>query len=131
MSIGENIKKLRELRNYTQSYMSEQLKMSLSGYSKIERDETDISFKRLQQIAEVLETDYSNILEFDGSKVFNINQHQHSNGKQQAIAVVHNLNHSENPEALKLIELLRDENLFLKSLIHKLSHSKEDPKSEI
>jgi transcriptional regulator with XRE-family HTH domain len=126
MSIGENIKKLRELRNYTQSYMSEKLNMSLSGYSKIERDETDISFKRLQQIAEVLETDYSNILEFDGSKVFNINQHQHANGKQNAIAVVQTLNNTENSEALKLIELLRDENIFLKALIEKLSsnHSK-------
>lgn len=126
MSIGENIKKLRELRNYTQSYMSEKLNMSLSGYSKIERDETDISFKRLQQIAEVLETDYSSILEFDGSKVFNINQHQHSNGKQNAIAVVQTLNNTENSEALKLIELLRDENIFLKALIEKLSsnHSK-------
>ncbi|HRP59917.1 MAG TPA: helix-turn-helix transcriptional regulator, partial [Vicingus sp.] len=90
MSIGNTIKKLRELKNYTQSYMSERLNMSLSGYSKIERDETDISLKRLRQIAEILETDYSNILNFDESKIFNITQNQHAEGLQHAYTLIEN-----------------------------------------
>jgi transcriptional regulator with XRE-family HTH domain len=42
MSIGAKIKNLRELRNYTQAYMADQLNMSVNGYSKIEREETDV-----------------------------------------------------------------------------------------
>ena len=65
MSIGNNIKKLRELRNYTQTYMSNQLEISLSAYSKIERDETEISLKRLEQISEILNVSVNAILQFD------------------------------------------------------------------
>lgn len=43
MTVGSNIKKLRELKNFTQQYMADSLNMSDGGYSKIERDETDIS----------------------------------------------------------------------------------------
>ncbi len=43
MSVGNKIKQLRELRNYTQQYMADRLNMSLTGYGKIERDSTDIS----------------------------------------------------------------------------------------
>ena len=122
MSIGENIKKMRELRNYKQSYVAEQLGMSLSGYSKIERDETDISFKRLKQIAEVLDTDFSNILDFDGNKVFNISQNQHAEGTQNAYAFVHNLQNNENISSLEsFIEHLKEENLYLRQLLEKLS----------
>ncbi len=34
--------------------MAEALKMSQTGYGKIERDETDINYSHLEQIAEVL-----------------------------------------------------------------------------
>ncbi len=71
MSIGKNIKQFRELRNYTQSYLAEKLNMSVGGYGKIERDETDLTLTRLNQIAEILQTDISNILNFDSNQVFN------------------------------------------------------------
>ncbi len=119
MSIGHNIKKLRELKNYTQTYMSEQLKMSLSGYSKIERDETDISLKRLQQIAEVLGTDYSTILNFDSKGVFNITQNQHAEGIQHAYTLIHNQQNIEDKSSEKLITHLMAENAYLRNLIEK------------
>ncbi|HXA02953.1 MAG TPA: helix-turn-helix transcriptional regulator, partial [Cytophagaceae bacterium] len=43
MSVGSKIKKIRELRNYTQEYMADRLQMSQSGYSKIETDEVDVN----------------------------------------------------------------------------------------
>jgi transcriptional regulator with XRE-family HTH domain len=46
MNVGEKIKKLRELKNYTQQHMAEELDLSLSGYGKIERNETDISVSK-------------------------------------------------------------------------------------
>lgn len=71
MSIGNNIKKLRELKNYTQAYMAEKLDMSIPGYSKIENDKTDITVSKINLIAEILETDISTVLNFDAKNVFN------------------------------------------------------------
>ena len=71
MNIGQNIKQLRELKNVTQSYVSDRLNMSIGGYSKIESGQTDVSFSKIQQIAEILETDLSTILNFDPKNIFN------------------------------------------------------------
>jgi transcriptional regulator with XRE-family HTH domain len=71
MKIGENIKKLRELKNYTQAYMATQLDMSISGYAKIESNRTDVSLSKVSKIAEILETDIAKILNFDAKTIFN------------------------------------------------------------
>lgn len=78
--VGKNIKNLRELKNYTQTYMAEQLNLSVAGYGKIERDETDISLKRINQIAQILETDISTILNFESKNVFNQSYNTTANG---------------------------------------------------
>ncbi len=90
MSIGKKIKQLRELRNLTQAYMANELNMSLGGYGKIERDETDITISRLNQIAEILETDLSTILNFDSNQVFNLynNKVANANGVVQNQQIV-------------------------------------------
>ncbi len=69
-AIGLKIKNLRELRNFTQQYMAEQLNMKQSGYSKIEKGETDIAFSKLQDIAGVLEVEVADIVSFDNQKFF-------------------------------------------------------------
>jgi transcriptional regulator with XRE-family HTH domain len=71
MSVGKKIRQLRELRNFTQNHLANALGMSIGGYSKIERDETDVSVQRLMQIADVLKTDVATILNFDSKQVFN------------------------------------------------------------
>lgn len=71
MSIGKKIKQFRELRNYTQEFMASSLGLSQTGYGKIERDSTDLSINRLQQIAKVLEVDYKQILEFNKENILN------------------------------------------------------------
>jgi transcriptional regulator with XRE-family HTH domain len=115
MSTGNNIKKLRELRNFTQTYMAEKLNLSLSGYSKIERDGTDVSLKRLQQIAEVLETDINTILSFDEKNVFNFSHNHNANG------VVQNQQVTSKEGFIKAIETLEKENDYLKKLVEKLT----------
>jgi transcriptional regulator with XRE-family HTH domain len=86
MSIGKKIKQLRELRNFTQAHMAKELGLSLGGYGKIERDETDISLSRLQKIVDVLKTDMGTILSFDSKQVFN----QYNNKTATANGVVQN-----------------------------------------
>ena len=76
MKIGDNIKKLRELRNYTQEYMAGGLDMSINGYGKIERDEVEITLTKLEKIAALLEVSVNQILQFDSISILNF---QHSN----------------------------------------------------
>lgn len=65
------------IRNYTQEHMAEKLEMSQNDYSKIERDDTDVPFSRLVQIAKVLEVDLIDLIAFDGQKLlFHINNSQ-------------------------------------------------------
>lgn len=80
MKVGNNIRKLRELRNYTQQYMAGELGISLSGYGKIERNETDVSLGRLSQIAAILGVDVQGILRFDDKHIFNLNNNEVANG---------------------------------------------------
>lgn len=44
-NIGMKIRKLRERRNFTQEYVAQKLKMTAAGYSKIERDVTDVTME--------------------------------------------------------------------------------------
>ena len=64
LNIGENIKKVRELKNITREQLADDLKMSLSNYSKIERSEIDLTVARLYEIANVLGVDVSQISKF-------------------------------------------------------------------
>ena len=76
--VGEKIRKIREIKGYSQDYMALQLKMSQNNYSRIELDQNNkLSLDRLQEIANVLGVDPMDILNFDERYVFNsISQHQ-------------------------------------------------------
>lgn len=53
MKINEKIKQLREVRQWTQEEMAQELNMTTKGYAKIERGETLSNLPRLEQIAEI------------------------------------------------------------------------------
>lgn len=69
--LGEQIKKFRELRNYTQEHLAERLEMSAQGYGKIERNEVEVTLHKLQRIADILGTTIQDILGFEDRFVFN------------------------------------------------------------
>jgi transcriptional regulator with XRE-family HTH domain len=71
MKIGHKIRQLREGRNLSQENMAEALKISVTGYGKIERNEVDINIERLQEIAQALQTKPEDILAFDEKYIFN------------------------------------------------------------
>lgn len=66
-----NIRKIRELKNLTREYVAEELKMSMSGYGKIERGEVDLTVSKLIEIAKVLDVSIEFIFRFDVSVFFN------------------------------------------------------------
>jgi len=65
--VGHKIRKVRELRNLTQERVAEQLGMTTSGYSRIERGEVRISIERLEQVANVLGVQPLDLTQFDES----------------------------------------------------------------
>lgn len=118
MKVGESIKKLRELKNLTQQHMATELDLSVSGYGKIERDETDVSISKLERIAEVLGVDMNTILSFDSKNVFQFTNNQMANG------IVQNQYNAQNELLERLVAKYEEENKYLKGLIDTLTRKK-------
>ncbi|GGF24020.1 helix-turn-helix domain-containing protein [Flavobacterium limi] len=66
-AILNNIKNIRELKNYTQEYVAGQLGLTQSGYNKIEKGKTILGKNRLLKIAAVLEVSVDEIINFQSS----------------------------------------------------------------
>lgn len=71
MQIGHKVKKVRELRNFTQEYMADRLGIAQMSYSRLENGQTKMDLNRLQQIAQILEVDPFALMSFDENYVFN------------------------------------------------------------
>lgn len=118
--IPQNIKKFRELKNHTREAMAAFLEMSPSGYAKIEQGNVDIGIRRLEQIAEILQVEVRQIMDFELSQVFNIceNTITDSNAIVGSTTNRELHNHNSNSEYLiKLIDSLERENKLLRERI--------------
>ena len=69
MEIGEKIKKLRELRDYSQDYVAKKLKITQGAYSRMEQGEIDVTFSRLEKVAEVLEMPVAKLVGYDDKQM--------------------------------------------------------------
>jgi transcriptional regulator with XRE-family HTH domain len=121
--IGQKIKKIRELRSYTQEYMAEQLGMSQTGYGNIERGETDINLNRMKQISEILGIKIQELFGFDEKAALLVGTMTHNN---TANGVVYNNENFERERKLyeeqvallkDQVNMLKEEIIFLKKLI--------------
>lgn len=82
MKIGHKIRQLRELKGLSQEDMANELKMSLNGYGRIERNEVDVNVERLEEISKILEVNPEVILTFDEKFVFNVSGKPHNVGQK-------------------------------------------------
>ena len=116
LHIGHKIKKLRELKNFTQSHVASELGITQSAYSKIELGETEVSYSKLNKIAEVLGMSPEEIMTFNEQMIFNIMHNQTGNG------FVINKGFTENEKILyeNQIALLKEEIAYLKKVLDKL-----------
>ena len=113
--IGLRIKRYRELKGFSQSYMSQKLHISSSAYSRIERNEVNLPLDKLIQIAEVLNISLEKVLFGDDyEKDSMIANEMELEYKQKFI---------ESSKLLKAyqeqIELLKDQVDYLKAIISK------------
>ena len=77
-TIGDKIRKIREIKDLKQDDVADRIGISSSAYGKLERDETNITHERLEQIAKVFDLSVSDILAFDEKQVFNFINSQNS-----------------------------------------------------
>lgn len=114
--VYENIKKFRELKNMTRESVAAELDMSTSGYSKLERGEVELTVARLYKLAQILEVPPSEILNFDATRVFNVQNNQTINGVEVENQHIHGDDYS-----VKYISLLEKEVERLRQEVSRLS----------
>ncbi|WP_176752712.1 helix-turn-helix domain-containing protein [Psychroflexus sediminis] len=68
--MGQNIRKIRIQKGFSQEYMAETLGITQPTYARLEKDDHRISIVRLLQIAQQLET---NVSELIGQKAKELN----------------------------------------------------------
>jgi len=65
MLIGDEIRRLRTAKSFSQDYMAEKLGITQQAYSKIENQISEASISRLQQICEILGAPLPQLLGLD------------------------------------------------------------------
>ena len=71
MQLNEKISFFRNLKGFSQEEMAEKMGMSLNGYAKIERGETDVQVSRLERICTVLGVNLQDLFAFNEQMIFN------------------------------------------------------------
>lgn len=74
-TIKTKIRKVRELKGFSQEYLAQKLNISQRAYSKMECGEIRIEQSRLEAIAEALEISLSQLKLFDEDTIFEDNIH--------------------------------------------------------
>ena len=120
MKVQEKIRAMRESKNWSQEEMATKLNMSVNGYSKIERGETNPHIQKLEQIAKELNVDLLELMS-EGRHVYliNDNSNQACNviGSSTEIAFEIQKLQMQLSHKNETIEQLRNEITLLKEMI--------------
>lgn len=69
MKVLDNIKKFRNLNNYSQEYMADKLNMATVNYGKVERGKTALTVERLYDISNLLNVSVGELLGIEAAGV--------------------------------------------------------------
>ena len=119
LHLGQKIKKIRELKNLTQSHMANELGLSQSAYSKIELGETELSYNKLQRIADIFKMTTEEITTFNEQMIFDVMHNQTGNG----FVINKGMNDNEKKLYEDQIATLKEEIVYLKKIMDKLLRS--------
>ena len=120
MTIGSKIKKIREIKGYTQEDMADKLGMSAQGYGKLERDEADIPYSRLEQIARAFNMKAEDVTSFDEKYVF----YNYAQANQGHNVIYQNINDNEKKLYEDKIKLLEEKIAYQQEIINSLKDKK-------
>lgn len=122
MEVGKKIKRIREIKGYSQSEVAERLFISQRAYSDIENNKTKLDLERLDAISKIFDMDPLDLLNFDENKIFNNVFNDTSNGYFADKIISENFE-NERKCYLKQIEYLEKEILFLRDLVKKRGYA--------
>lgn len=104
---GNRIRQMRELKGLSQDNLAFELEISQSSYARLEKKDERISIKRLMDIAGVLKTSVSELLDEKTQKDINQQNSENSTG------YLENIINSDKEH----IKTLKEEISFLRKLI--------------
>lgn len=113
ISIGDNIRILRENLGYSQDFIATKLDITQQAYSHIEKNPEKATLKRLKEIASILQVNLVTLLGEDDVYILH-NFHQQGGNAATQMNVTNPLTEQETYRLL--ITELKEEILFLRDL---------------
>ncbi len=118
--VCKNIRIVREIKGFSQEYMSMKLHISQSAYAKIERGETRLTVQRLHTICSILDIDMAQL--FKENRI--IERLQNKSRQPGTDAPAAPVRYQENAEPIRdEVLLLREERQLLLRILDQLSHT--------
>jgi transcriptional regulator with XRE-family HTH domain len=111
--VGQNIRKFRTQKGYSQEYMAESLGITQPSYARLEKDDNRINVVRLLQIAQYLEVNVGELLGHKAQMVTN-----QSNNKTATAYNVDKVSKIINADK-EFIASLKGEIAFLREVLSK------------
>lgn len=71
MNVGKSIQTIRELNNFSQTFVAQQLGISQKTYSTLEKSENDISVSTLLKLSKLYNVSLNKILELNAEMIIN------------------------------------------------------------
>ena len=71
MNISSKIRKIRELKGFSQDYLAQSMGISQAAYSKIENNNENLTIDKIKKIAVILEIDPMELINFNEQNIFN------------------------------------------------------------
>jgi transcriptional regulator with XRE-family HTH domain len=107
MKVGENIRKWRELKGLQQKDLADKLNISITALSNIETGVSDPNTQRLEDIADALEIEVSQLLT-NPQQMFTFNNSPQSNGLIYGTQHQHNYDKTMLERMMLLMEKMTD-----------------------
>ena len=110
MSIGANIKKLREQKGLLQKQVAQELGIGNSNYSKIENGVREVTVKELQKLAGLFDLTIDQVVNFEGDIPQEVVLEDKSNLEQ--INLINQLEEDDKATVFKIIDTMLTKKKF-------------------
>lgn len=120
ITIARNIRKIRDIKGYSQEFMAQKMELSQSAYSKIEQGKTAITNEVKEKIATVLGVNKELLENYNDNMIFSYCNQSGNIGNNHT----YNYNMIEKLEAV-YAELLAEKNAHIRALEMHLNKDKK------
>lgn len=110
MSIGKNIKKLREQKGLLQKEVTAELGLDKSSYSKLEKDMREVKISELQTLSSLFDMTIDQIVNFEGDVPKEVTIEDKSAIEQMKL--INQLDEDDKQTIFKLIDKMLTNNKF-------------------